>query len=364
MFLSKNTPLVAVDIGSHSIKVAQLSSKKKETELLNFGIMAQEPESIVDGVIQKPDEVSETLSRLLKAEKIDTKFAISSLAGEAVIVKKIKIDEMSPEDLQERISEEADQYIPFDIDDVSLSYQILGQAQPDENDPEFEEDAPAAEPKMDVLLVAVQNEIIESRMDVMTAAGLKPVIMDLDVFAMVNALNLQADMWHSGSVALVDLGDSFTHLNILSNGVTVQTRDIPIGGSHITNKLISKYDSTVSETLDMKLGAVPSQVKAEAVVATIQKALEKIMDELEKTFEHYNSTHSRPLEKIIISGGGALIPGISHYMADHFKVPTEILDPIQSLRFNPKQFDMEAIQALAPLSAVAIGLATRRFDHK
>jgi type IV pilus assembly protein PilM len=364
MFLSKDTPLVAVDIGSHSIKVAQLSLGKKEPELLNFGIIEQEAESIVEGVIKKPDEISDALSRLLKAEKIETKFTVSSLSGEAVIVKKIKVREMSQEDFQDRLSEEVDQYIPFDIDDVSLSFQILGPIEPDESDPDSDELSDPSEPQMGVLLVAVQKEIIDSRMDVLTAAGLRPVIMDLDVFAIVNALNLQADMWHAGSVALIDLGDSYTHMNILSNGVTYLSRDIPIGGGSITHKLMSKYDTPAKEAMTMKLGILPSQNKAEEVVATIKKSFEKILEEIGNTFEQYNMTHSHPLNKIILSGGGALIPGISHHIADHFKVPTEILDPLQSLRFNPKQFDTDAINALAPLSTVAIGLATRRFDHK
>jgi len=364
MFLSKDTPLIAVDIGSHSIKVAQLSLRKKEPELLNFGIIEQEEEAIVEGVIKKPDEISDALSRLLKAEKIETKFAISSLSGEAVIVKKIKVREMSQEDFQERINEEVDQYIPFDIDDVSLSFQILGPIEPDETDPDFDELSEPSEPQMGVLLVAVQKEIIDSRMDIMTACGLRPVIMDLDVFAIVNALNLQADMWHSGSVALIDLGDSYTHMNILSNGITFLTRDIPMGGNIITQKLMSKFDTPAKEALAMKSGTVPGQIKTEEVVSTIKKSFEKILDDIGKTFEQYNMTHSHPLNKIILSGGGALIPGISQYIGDHFKVPTEILDPIQSLRFNPKQFDKDAIKALAPLSTVAIGLATRRFDHK
>lgn len=364
MFLSKDTPLVAVDIGSHSIKVAQLSLSKKEPELLNFGIMEQEAEAMVDGVIQKPDEVSDTLSRLLKAEKIETKFAISSLAGEAVIVKKIKTSEMSLEELQDRISDEADQYIPFDIDDVSLSFQILGPAQPDEEELEALESGEELEPKMEVLLVAVQKEIIEGRMDVMTDAGLKPVIMDLDVFAMVNALNLQTELWNSGSIAMIDLGDTFTHLNILNNGITEQTRDIPIGGGQITQKLISKFDSTLRETLEMKLGAVPSGAESEEVADTIKKVLEKIITDLEQAFEQYSNFNSRSLDKIILSGGGALIPGVAQYFGDHFKVATELFDPLQSLKFKPKNFDMDAIQALAPISTVALGLATRRFDHK
>ncbi|NIQ02893.1 MAG: type IV pilus assembly protein PilM, partial [Nitrospinaceae bacterium] len=181
MFLSEKTPLVAVDIGSHSIKLAQLIGAKNRFELKNFGIMPLKEGCIVDGMIRRPDEVIEAVTTLLKAEKVSTKYSVASVAGEAVIIKKIQVPAMSEEELAESIHWEAEQYIPFDIDDVSLDYQVLNpRVKADEDEEE----------KMEILLVAVQNEIIDSRRDILLDAGLRPVIIDLDVFALVNALSL------------------------------------------------------------------------------------------------------------------------------------------------------------------------------
>ena len=125
MFLSEKTPLLAIDIGTHSIKMAQISGSKNKFELMNFSIMPLKEGSVVDGVVQQADEVVDTLEKMIKVEKIDTKYAVASIAGEAVIIKKIGVPKMSSEDLAQNIQAEAEQYIPFDIDDVSIDFQIL-----------------------------------------------------------------------------------------------------------------------------------------------------------------------------------------------------------------------------------------------
>ncbi len=382
MFLSENTPLVAVDIGSHSVKVAQLAKLKKgdQFELMNFGVMPLEEESVVDGVVKKPDEVVETLTQLLKAEKIQTSFAVSSVAGEAVIVKKIKVPVMPEEELLESIDQEAEQYIPFDIEDVRIDFQILGGEKraekiadeetvsdeesgqtPVEDSLEGEE---GNEEKMEILLVAVQRDIIESRTDVLMDAGLKPVIVDLDVFALVNAVNLSTDISSMGAIALVDMGDSFTHLNILMNGVSVLSRDIPIGGGQCSRRLTHKLEVPASQVDAVKLGKLPAGVESENVVEIILNSHEKILEEVKKSFEFFGTTSGTQVSKMFISGGGALIRGTDGYFSEHLEVPVEILDPMKALKINPKQFDQELIETLAPLSAVVVGLATRRFDYK
>ena len=379
MFLSKETQLVAVDIGSHSIKVAQLARTKKadQFELLSFGLMPLEEESVVDGVVKKPDEVAEALTQLIKAEKVQTRFAVSSVSGEAVIVKKIKVPVMSREELVEAINHEAEQYIPFDIDDVRIDFQILepsrdkslaGFAKESEletasdSDDLLEGDADD-EGKMEILLVAVQKDIIESRTDVLLDAGLKPVIIDLDVFAMVRAAHLLRDPGTMGAVALVDFGDSFTHLNILLDGVSVLVRDIPLGGGVCSRKMVSKLEIVADQVTDLKLGKIPPNIESADVIEIIVSNNEKILEELKKSFEFFNATSKARVESMLISGGGALIRGMDAYFSEKLKVPVEVLDPMKAIKVNPKQFDVEAIKVLSPLSAVALGLATRRFDY-
>ena len=236
MFLSEKTPLLAVDIGTHSVKLAQISGSKNKFELMNFSIMPLSEGCVVDGVVQETDEVVDTLEKMIKVEKIDTKYAVASIAGEAVIIKKIRVPRMSAKDLAENIQSEAEQYIPFDIDDVSIDFQILDTKAGRSEGNQKEE-------TMEILLVAVQKDIIESRLDLLYDVGLRPAIIDLDVFAMVNAFELGVGLnaGEQEAIAVIDLGDSFTHLNILQDGLTAYTRDIPFGGSQCTSKLMSKF---------------------------------------------------------------------------------------------------------------------------
>jgi type IV pilus assembly protein PilM len=205
-------------MGSHSIKLVQLGQLKNGSfELVSLGMMPLEQGSIVEGVIKDPDQVSEALAGLVKAEKIQSNFVVASVSGEAVFVKKIKVSEMSEEELSKKITEEAEQYIPFDINDVALDYQVLGKV--NGNESQFEEQGPADECEysamVEALLVAVQRDVIDERTDVLLGVGLKPAIIDLDVFALMNVARLNKDLTALGATALIDLGDSFTHVNIL-----------------------------------------------------------------------------------------------------------------------------------------------------
>ena len=376
MFLSKKTPLVAIDMGSHSIKMVQLAEiKGGNFELVNLGMMPLEEGSIVEGSIKKPDQVSEALSRLIKAEKIKSNFVVASVSGEAVFIKKIKVAQMTEEELSEKITEEAEQYIPFDINDVALDFQILGPANgnnsqekvdektdPDEKKPENETET-SDEPMVEALLVAVQRDVIDERTDVLLEAGLKPAIIDLDVFALMNAASLSNDLSAMGSIALIDLGDSFTHVNILQNGSIGYTRDIPVGGGYCSTMIMSKYQVPFKQTHRIKGGYLPDGIEKEEILDLIVRGYRKILEEIQKSFEYFSTISNCKVERVLLSGGGCLIQGMDGFMEDYLKVPAEMLNPMQAVKINPKNFDQGLITDLAGLSTVAMGLATRRFDH-
>ncbi len=357
MFLSAKTPLLAVDIGSNSIKVAQLGGSANKYELLALGVMPLDPEAVVDGVVKDEDHVADALSRLIKAEKINTPYAVASVAGEAVIIKKIQVPQMPPDELEETIKKEAEQYIPFDIDDVRIDYHPLGKAGG------VTETADEEEEKDEILLVAVQNEIIDSRTEVLSRAGLKPVIVDLDTFAIVNALAISKNINELGVVALIDLGASFTHVNIIIDGVSSFTRDIPIGGNMCTQLLMSKFDAEYEEAEDMKKGVLPTDIDKPDVVEVIVEAFESAIDEINKSFEFISTTSNVQVEHIFLTGGGALLHGVDGLVADRLGVSAEIFDPMQNIKISRKNFDRENINRMGPLAMVALGLSTRRFDY-
>ncbi|MCH6580364.1 MAG: type IV pilus assembly protein PilM [Nitrospinae bacterium] len=358
MFLSAKTPLLAVDIGSNSIKVGRLLGTPGKFELSNFGMMPLDPESVVEGVVQDEDHVVDALTRLVHAENVDTPYAVASVAGEAVMIKKIKVPMMSKEELEEFIPQEAEQYIPFDIDDVRIDFQILeGVSTMEEHEFEEEED------KQEILLVAVQNEIIDSRSNVLTAAGLKPCIIDLDVFAIVNAISISRNLQDMGSVALMDLGGAFTHLNILMDGVTSYTRDIPIGQDACTTQLMAKYEMEYRESESIKVGAIPEDANKEEIIDLIIESYEPILEELHKSFEFFSTTSNSQVEQAFLCGGGAMIPGVDGLLSDRLGVPVEIFNPLEAVKLGARKFDPQSLSQMAPMATVALGLATRRFDY-
>ena len=383
MFLSKKTPLVAIDIGSSSIKLVQLSELKGgEFELTHFGMMPLAEECIIEGAIKKPDLVAEALAKLIKAEKIQSRYAVSAVAGEAVFIKKIKVPVMSEEELSEKITQEAEQYIPFDIDDVALDFQLLGTVTTEETEEsdnskssEFNEESQsndsqqedsneeADEEMMEVLLVAVQRAVIDERTDILLEVGLKPAIIDLNVFALMNAAQLTNDLSSMGVTALIDLGDSFTHINIIQDGTMGYTRDIPVGGDYCTKMLMSKFKVPFNQTLAIKRGNFSSDIDEEEVVKIISQAYKKVLEEVQKSFEYFGTLSGSKVDRVLLCGGGSMIRGLDGFFADYLDVPVEILNPMQGVKINPKNFDNSLIDEMGGLSTVALGLATRRFDY-
>ena len=353
MFLSKKTPLVAIDIGSSSIKLVQLTDFKEEQyELTHFGMMPLDKECIVEGAIKKPDQVVDALKNLIKAEKIQSRYAVSAVAGEAVFIKKIKVPLMSEEKLSEKITQEAEQYIPFDIDEVVLDFQILGKINGNKE-----------EKMMEALLVAVQRGIIDERTDILIEAGLKPVIIDLDLFALMNAARMTNDLSSMGTIALIDLGDSFTHINIIQNGVIGYTQDIPVGGGYLTNMLMSKFKVPFEEVLAIKRGNFSPDIREEEVIESIIQAYNNILEEIQKYFDYFSTLSNDKMEKVLLCGGGSMIRGLDDYCADYLKIPVETLNPMQGVKVNPKVFDRSLVDEMSGLATVALGLARRKFDY-
>ncbi len=360
MFLSAKTPLLAIDIGSSSTKLAQLQGSGSRYELTGFGVMPLDPEAMSDGMVKDEEHVVDALTRLDKAEKIDTPYAVASVSGEAVIIKKIQVPVMPEDELAETITQEAEQYIPFDIDDVRLDYQVLDTPRGGSSEG-F--DGMEDEDKQDILLVAVQNDLIDNRSDVLTAAGLKPVIIDLDVFAVSNALAVQRDIETLGGVAIIDLGASFTHVNLLLDGISFFTRDIPIGGNACTRELGKKYGLEYDETEALKQGIIHGEINRQEVIDTIVDSFDPIVEEIQKSLEFFSSTSNSMVEHIFLCGGGALIPGVDALLSDRLAISVEVFNPLETVKINPRKFDRDSISQMAPLASVVAGLATRRFDY-
>ncbi len=350
MFLSKKREIVGIDIGSSSIKLVQLKEQKGAFVLQNVGILQLPPEAIVDNTLMDSPSIVETINKLIKSLSIQVKDAACSVSGNSVIIRKISLPAMPYEELEEQIHWEAEQYIPFDINDVNVDFQILAA---DQNDPS----------KMEVLLVASKKDIINDYMAVFNETGLRLAIVDVDSFALQNAFELNYDADPENVSALINIGASITNLNIIKNGVSLFTRDVQMGGNLYTEEIQKQFGVSAEEAEKFKItGDSPDQARLQETIARVNETLAM---EMRRSLDFYNTTAGEgKINDLYISGGGAKIPRLLEAINQRLGLPVEILDPFRKIRFNDKEFDAEYLAEIGPLVTVAVGLATRRFGDK
>ena len=239
MFFSKSKNVVGLDIGSSAIKLVELKEKKGGAfQLVKLGIERLSPEAIVDGSIMDSSMVVETIQKLNTDRAVKNSNYATSLSGHSVIIKKITLPAMSPEELAESIQWEAEQYIPFDINDVNLDYVPLT--------------APGSGDNIDVILVAVKKEKINDYTSVISQTGKVPVLVDVDAFALQNAYETNYDVEDGKVLALVNVGASVTNVNILSSGSSsLFWRDITFGGNQYTDAVQRELSLSFDQAEDL-----------------------------------------------------------------------------------------------------------------
>src|SRR3990172_1464140 len=240
MLFGKPKGLIGLDIGSSSIKLCELKETKKGYHLQNFGIAPLPPEVIVDGQLMNSSAVVDAIQTLVRDRKIKVKEVATSVSGTAVIIKKIKLPAQSPEELSESIKWDAEQYVPFDINYVNLDYQILHPG--DE------------EGQMEVMLVAAKKDFINDYVAVVKEAGLNPVVMDVDAFALENMYEINYAIQEGEVLALVNIGASTININVTKGGMVVFTRDVTAGGNAFTEEIQKQLGVSFEEAETLKIG--------------------------------------------------------------------------------------------------------------
>ena len=350
MFFTKKKDIVGVDIGSSSVKLAQLKEQKGVFHLQNAGITALPAEAIVDNSLMDSSSIVEAIKKLFVSLNIKANEAACSISGNSVIIRKISLPVMSSEELEDQIHWEAEQYIPFDINDVNIDFQILSA---DEFDPS----------KMSVLLVASKKDIINDYQAVFAEAGISLAVVDVDSFAVQNAFELNYDVDPEEVSALVNIGASIMNLNIVKGGVSLFTRDVQMGGN-LYNEEIQKQFGLHSEDAErVKItGVSPDNDKLKEVISRVNDTLAL---EMRRSLDFYNSSAGEgKINKVYLSGGGAKTSMLPDAVNQKLGLPVEILNPFLKIQCNGKEFDTEYLQEIAPLVTVAIGLATRRLGDK
>ena len=339
--------LIGLDIGSSSIKAIELEWGKKTPKLKHFGMIPLPPEAIVDGAFMDSASIVESIRSLIEGLKVKTKNVAVSISGHSVIIKKINVAVMSEVQLEESIKWEAEQHIPFDIEDVNLDFQIL--------------DEPAGPDQMPVLLVAAKKDMINDYTAVITEAGLHPVIVDVDSFAIENAYNLNYESPEEEVIALVNIGAGVMNINILKGGISAFTRDIAIGGRQITEEIQKRLKMTYEEAEALKIKERDSSPQSVEVGKIIDGTAEQLATEVRRSLEFFAASSSGgEIKKVFLSGGCAQIKMLPALIEERIGIPVEVFNPFVKIDCDPATFDPEYIKQIAPLTAVGVGLALRK----
>jgi type IV pilus assembly protein PilM len=341
--------LVGLDIGSSAVKLVELKAGGKagaEYQLLNIGLEPLPPEAIVDGAIMDSGAVIDAIQRLFAALRVKTTDVATSVSGNAVIIKKISLPQMSSEELAESIHWEAEQYIPFDIQDVSLDYEVV---------------EGGTGGNMDVLLVAVKKDKISDHTSVITQAGRNPLVVDVDVFALQNAYEMNYGVEPGRVVALLNIGASVMNINVVKGGASIFNRDIAVGGNQFTDAVQKELNVSFDQAEALKRGGG----SPDNVMPILQAVSDNIAVEVQKTFDFFKATSSEDrVDRILISGGSSRVPGLVELFSDRFEASVDFLNPFNNVTYNPRDFDPDYISEIAPSAAIAVGLAARRVGDR
>lgn len=344
LIAKKQKTNLGVDVGSYAVKIVEMKSGTTRNEILNVGTKRLLPGAIVDGEPMDRDAVIAAIAEIYEEKGIESTEVTSAICGRSVIIKKIKIEEMDEDTAAEVIPLEAEQYVPFEKAELSVDYQVLRRG--------------LSGGQMEVLLVAAKKDRVLSHVDLLKDAGLTPVIIDVDAFAVQNAFELNYEYEDSRVYGLIDIGLSATNVGIVREGLPLFNRDIPIGGETFVEGM-QRIVGVTSEEARAALEGLPGS-QSEETLKAIRSVGEELGMAIERSFSYLSSSGEAPsVDQIYLSGGGAKITGLQAYLEQKLSTPVEIADPLRNLTVGEDALGADPV-AVGPSLMVAIGLATRK----
>ncbi|WP_374403918.1 pilus assembly protein PilM [Niveibacterium sp.] len=353
IFAGKARPLIGLDISSSAVKLVELSDVNgRQRRLERYAIEPLPRDAVSDGNIAQLDVVADAVRRAWKRMSTTTRNVGMALPAGAVITKKIILPAgLRETDMEVQVESEANQYIPFAIEEVNLDFQVLGPA-------------PGGEEEVEVLIAASRKEKVEDRVAVAEAAGLKPLVMDVESFASQSALDLiRAQLPEGGKnriVALVDAGANMLKTTVFRNEQQLYTREQAFGGNQLSQDIARQYGMNADEAESAKrTGSLPENYEVEL----LRPFMDSLALEVSRALQFFfTSTTFNQVDHVILAGGCAVIPGLDQVVAARTQIPTTIANPFSGMalaqRIRPK-----TLSADAPALMVACGLALRRFDE-
>ncbi len=353
IFDSGNMAL-GIDIGTSAVKIVQLKKSPNGIELINYGYRPLPPEAMADGSVSDPSTVAEAIKELKKERNFKSSGVFASISGQNVIMRFTKLPIMDAAELESSVKYEAEQYVPYSIDEVGITHAVLKTVEEEEG-----------EGKYKILLVVAQKELVTSYTEVIKQSlGKKCEVVDVDTIAAINALENSymqtADSQEGGEVvAIIDSGARTTNISVLKSGILEFTRNIPIAGNNITESLKDtlKQEFDQAESTKISEGSIGDGSGSE-ISEVIQGTVDELASEIRRSFDYFKAQSREPMiHKIILSGGTAKLRGFDTYLMNELGVDVSVGNPLEGIQVNVADSDdfYENLQQFT----VAIGLALR-----
>jgi type IV pilus assembly protein PilM len=352
LFTPKAPPLFGLDISSSSVKMVEIVDAGKDSyRVERYAIEPLPRDAVVDGSINNLEAVTESVKRAYKRLGSRSKHVAMAVPSGAVISKKIIVQAgLREAELEIQVETEANQYIPFALEEVNLDFQVIGPA-------------PSGPEEQEVLIAATRKEKVEDRVAVAESAGLKPLVMDVESYAQQAALSLVVQQLPKGgkeqNVAVVDVGASVMNVSVLRNEQSVYTREQAFGGSQLTQDIVSRYGMSPEEAENAKRsGGLPDDYETEV----LRPFMENLAVEVQRALQFFfTSTQYNSVDHILLAGGSAVVPGLDEVVHTRTQVPTMVANPFGAMQ-TASRIQVKRLVQDAPSLIVACGLAMRRFD--
>jgi type IV pilus assembly protein PilM len=352
LFTPKAPPLFGLDISSSSVKMLEIVDAGKDSyRVERYAIEPLPRDAVVDGNINNLEAVTESVKRAYKRLGSRAKHVAMAVPSGAVISKKIIVQAgLREAELEMQVETEANQYIPFALEEVNLDFQVIGPA-------------PSGPEEQEVLIAATRKEKVEDRVAVAESAGLKPLVMDVESYAQQSALSLVVQQLPKGgkeqNVAVVDVGASVMNVSVLRNEQSVYTREQAFGGSQLTQDIVSRYGMSAEEAENAKRsGGLPDDYETEV----LRPFMENLAVEVQRALQFFfTSTQYNSVDHILLAGGSAVVPGLDEVVHTRTQVPTMVANPFGAMQ-TASRIQVKRLVQDAPSLIVACGLAMRRFD--
>jgi type IV pilus assembly protein PilM len=348
--LGREEGFVALDIGSSSIKMVETQVEKSAYRVVHLGVLPLPSKAIQNNLVFDQASVIDTIRRLIQENGVKSNKVISAVPGRAVIMKKIQMPMQEEDELEANLEFEANAVIPENLENVNLDYQVLNVLEDGR--------------KLEVLLVAVKKEIVNSYTDVIQAAGLTPAIMDVDYFALENMYeaNYDTKAAEGGVIGLIHVGARYTSITLLHKGVSIFTGDLPIGGEEFTENLQREMNISIEAAEKFKVTRVLDGYRELDLETALRPMVENLTQEIRRTVSLYGAVPSdegEGLKAIYLSGGSAKLPGLCELLQERMGVPVKPAEPFRSFTLG-KNVGLTNLVDLGTLFAVSAGLSIRR----